>query len=541
MFGLFDLIGIDLMPHIAKAMLDTLPPNDPFRALYKEPDLVKKMIADGYTGRKGKGGFYRINKEGGKKVKEVINLKTGEYAPEKKPQLESLAMAKGKMGLAALMTHPDIGGQYARAVMGKMLAYTASLIPEISDDIVSVDDTMKWGYSWKSGPFEMIDRLGVDNVIKAIAAEKFPVPAFLQKAAGKKLYDVKDNRRVYLTQGGDYAPIPQTEGVWSLADKKLGAKPLLKNGSASLWDIGDGIACFELTSKMNSVDPDILTLMEKSIELVKKDFKGLVIGSDSDNFSAGANLGFILYAANMAAWPMISDVIRQGQRTVMALKYAPFPVVSALGGLALGGGCEFVLHSDAVQAHIESYIGLVEVGVGLIPGWGGCKEMLLRHLEGLPQGGSMPAIAKVFENIATAKVAGSADEAKDMKILHNGCRITMNRAHLLPDAKQLCLSLAENYTPPQPAVVSLPGPTAKTALQMALDQFAAQGKATPHDVVVCTELADVLSGGDTDMTDTVTEQQLLDLEHAHFMKLIHTKGTLDRVEFMLANGKPLRN
>ena len=541
MFGLFDLIGIDLMPHIAKAMLDTLPANDPFRMLYKEPELVKKMIADGYTGRKGKGGFYRINKEGGKKIKEVLNLKTGEYAPEKKPQLESLALAKGKMGLAALMTHPDIGGQYARAVMGKMLAYTASLIPEISDDIVSVDDTMKWGYSWKFGPFEMIDKLGVDNVAKAIQAEKFPVPAFLQKASGKKLYDVKDNKRVYLTQAGDYAPIPQIEGAWSLADKKLGAKPLLKNGSASLWDIGDGIACFELTSKMNSIDPDILTLMEKSIELVKKDFKGLVIGSDADNFSAGANLGFILYAANMAAWPMISDVIKQGQRTMMALKHAPFPVVSALGGMALGGGCEFVLHSDAVQAHIESYIGLVEVGVGVIPGWGGCKEMLLRNLEGLPHGGAMPAIAKVFETIATAKVAGSADEAKDMKILHNGCRITMNRARLLPDAKQLCLQLAENYTPPQPAIVSLPGPTAKTALQMGLDQFAAQGKATPHDVVVCTKLAQVLSGGDTDMTETITEQQILDLEHAAFMELVRTKGTLDRIEFMLLNGKPLRN
>jgi 3-hydroxyacyl-CoA dehydrogenase len=225
----------------------------------------------------------------------------------------------------------------------------------------------------------------------------------------------------------------------------------------------------------------------------------------------------------------------------MGLKYAPFPVVTALGGMALGGGCEFVLHSDAVQAHIESYVGLVEVGVGVIPGWGGCKEMLIRHMQGMPAGMAMPAIAKAFEYIATAKVAGSADEAKEMKLLNDKSRITMNRARLLPDAKALCLSLVDGYTPPEPATLNLPGPTAKAALQMGLEQFVATGKATPHDVVVCTQLADVLSGGDTDILDTLTEQQVLDLEHTHFMNLIHTKGTLDRIEHMLATGKPLRN
>ena len=197
-FGLFDLIGIDLMPHIAKAMLDTLPPNDPFRKLYQEPDLVKKMIADGYTGRKGKGGFYRMNKDGAKKIKEAIDLKTGEYHTAGKPDLESLAAAKGKNGIAALMSHPDIGGQYARAVIGKTLAYAASLIPEISDDIVSIDNTMKWGYNWKMGPFEMIDKLGVANIIKALEAEKIPVPPLLTKAAGKPFYNVADNKRLYL-------------------------------------------------------------------------------------------------------------------------------------------------------------------------------------------------------------------------------------------------------------------------------------------------------------------------------------------------------
>ncbi len=539
-FGLMDLVGIDLMPLIAKSMLATLPPQDPFRAIYQLPDVVKKMLEGGYTGRKGKGGFYRMNKDGGKKVKEAIDLKTGEYHPVRKPQLESLALA-AKGGVGALMTHPDIGGQYARAVMGKTLAYAASLIPEISDDIYAVDNTMKWGYSWKMGPFEIIDKLGAANFSKALQAEKFPVPPLLDKTGGKPLYQVADNKKQYFTARGDFADIPQTPGVWSLADKKMGAKPVLKNESAALWDLGDGIACLEFTSKMNSVDPYLLGLTEKSIEAVKKGFKGLVIGGDGDNFSVGANLMFILYAANMAAWPMISDVLKQGQRTTMALKYAPFPVVCALGGMAFGGGCEFLLHSDAVQAHIESYAGLVEVGVGVIPAWGGCKEMLVRNLVGLPQGGAMPAIAKVFETIGMAKVSNSADEAKDMKILNAASRITMNRARLLPDAKQLCLTLAENYTPPEPPTLYLPGPTAKAALMMAVDQLVAQGKATPHDVVVCKALAGILSGGDTDITDTITEQQLLDLEYAAFMELIKTKGTLARIEYMLANNKPLRN
>jgi len=534
-FGLFDLIGIDLMPLIAKSMLDTLPENDLFRRIYSQPELVTKMLGDGYTGRKGKGGFYRINKEGGKKVKEVINLQTGEYAVEQKSTLESVAA--GKAGVAAIFAHNDIGGQYVRSVLAKTFAYSASLVGEICDDIISVDNAMKWGYSWKYGVFELIDKIGVDNVIKLLESENIEIPELLLKAKGKKLYE----QGKFFAISGDYQDIPRVDGIWSLADKKVGNKPIIKNASAALWDIGDGIACFEITSKMNSVDPDIIALIEKSIEVVKKDFKGLVIGGDGDNFSVGANLAFILYAANMASWSLMSDIIKQGQHATMGLKYAPFPVVSALSGMALGGGCELVLHSDAVQAHIESYPGLVEVGVGLIPGWGGCKEMLLRHLQGLPTGGAMPAIAKVFEYIATAKVAGSADEAKDMKIIGQGSRITMNRHRLLPDAKQLCLNLSDNYTPPEPQNISLPGGTAKAALLMGLEQFVATGKATPHEVVVCTQLAEILSGGNTDIMDTISEQQLLDLEHAAFMELIKTKGTLDRIEYMLANGKPLRN
>ncbi len=243
-------------------------------------------------------------------------------------------------------------------------------------------------------------------------------------------------------------------------------------------------------------------------------------------------------AANVGAWGQMGEAIKAGQNAMMALKYSPFPVVSALSGMALGGGCEMVLHSNAVQAHVESYPGLVEVGVGVIPGWGGCKEMLLRHCGAQ---GNMQQIGRVFEMIATAKVAGSAVEAMEMKILAENNPISMNRARVLADAKQLCLSMAENYQPPQPATIRLPGATAKVAMMMAVDGFIASGKATPHDAVVCRVLAHVLSGGETDMADELTEQQLLDLEYEGFMELIKTRGTLDRIEHMLATGKPLRN
>jgi 3-hydroxyacyl-CoA dehydrogenase len=539
-FGLFDLIGIDLMPLIAKAMLATLPENDEFRTLYKEPELVKKMIAEGYTGRKGKGGFYRMNKQGDKKTKEVIDLKTGEYKPTSgKVGLASIEAAKN--GLGALLSHPDIGGQYAASVLGGTLYYAASLIPEISDDIAAVDTAMKLGYSWKYGPFEMIDKIGVDNFIKHIEQLGKPVPPILKNAGGKSLYKAENNERLAANINGGYTAIIPPAGSLMLADIKLSKKPVLKNASASLWDIGDGIACLELTSKMNSVDPDILSLMEQTVALVKKDFRGLVIGNDADNFSVGANLGFMLMAANIAAWKQIEDVIRAGQHAMMALKYSPFPVVSSLAGMALGGGCEIVLHSNGVQAHIESYPGLVEVGVGLIPAWGGCKEMLMRNADVNNPANIMPTLSKVFETIATAKTAGSALEARDMKILSASDLVSMNRVRVLADAKKRCLAMAEDYRAPEPQTIHLPGASGKTALFMAIDGYAASGKATAHDVVVSRVLAQVLSGGDTDISDPVSEQQILDLEIAGFMELIKTKATIARIEHMLKTGKPLRN
>lgn len=547
-FGLMDLIGIDLLPLIAKELKDALPEDDAFCKLYKEPAQVRRMIDEGYTGRKGKGGFYRLNKtDDGKKVKEELNLQTSQYIPAESPKLASVEAAK--KGLRYLVEHEDEGGEYARLVLLPMLHYTASLAGEIAGNILDIDRAMQWGYNWKYGPFELIDRLGVDDdsgtawFARWCEANDYPVPAIIAAANSRPLYTKEQGKPHFLGLDGQYHPEQKPEGVWLLADKKAGAKPVKKNGSAALWDLGDGVLGFEYTSKMNSMDPDILSLMEQSVDIVKDGFKGMVIGGDGSNFSVGANLGFFLFAANTASWSLLSDVVKQGQRALMGLKFAPFPVIGAAHGMALGGGCETLLHCDAVQAHLETYPGLVEVGVGVIPGWGGCKELLIRHAANSKGGigGSIPIVKNVFETIGLAKVGESAELARDMLILNAQSRITMNRDRLLPDAKELCLKLAENYTAPEPATIKLPGKSGRIALDMAVKGMAALGKVTPHDQTVVGHLATVLTGGNYDATEALTEQQLLDLEHEHFMQLVKLKPTLDRIEYMLENNKPLRN
>ncbi|NBO21623.1 MAG: enoyl-CoA hydratase/isomerase family protein, partial [Rhodobacteraceae bacterium] len=308
------------------------------------------------------------------------------------------------------------------------------------------------------------------------------------------------------------------------ADIKLNAKPIQKNASASLWDLGDGVACLELTSKMNAIDLDILAMMEQSVDMVKSGFKGLVIGNDADNFSAGANLSYMLEAARAGEFGKISELILRGQAAMMGLKYAPFPVVSSLAGLALGGGCELALHSNAIQAHMEAYPGLVEVGVGLIPGWGGCKEMLLRHA-----GDS----ATAFALISTARTAGSAEDARDMEVVLPGDAISMNRARVLADARSRCIAMAQGYKASAQQSVTLSGAAAKKALQ---EKAAA---ASGHDAVLFAALAHVLSGGGVD--GAVSEAQLLALEHEAFVELTKTTPTQERIAHMLEVGKPLKN
>lgn len=539
-FGLLDLVGLDLMPHVNASLAAALPQGDMFHSLNRPLPLVEKMIADGYTGRKGKGGFYRINREKNK-AKESIDLRTGEYRATKRANVEAVKSMGRK--LTKLLDHDSDHGRYAWRVLGQTLSYAAALVGDAADEIESIDEAMRLGYNWKFGPFELIDQIGVDWLAAKLEATGLPVPAILKIAQGKTFYRIENGTRQVLGMDGQYRDLVRAPGVVMLSDIKLKSQPVLKNGSAALWDIGDGVACFEFTSKMNALDPDIMDLLTKSIRRVKKDFKALVIYNEGSNFSVGANLGLAIFAANIAAWTEIESLVGAGQQAYKALKYAPFPVVGAPSGMALGGGCEILLHCSAVQAHAETYMGLVEVGVGLLPGWGGCKEMLTRWASsGLLPKGPMPAIGKAFELISTATVAKSAAEAKENLFLRPTDGITMNRYRLLADAKAKALSMVDGYQVPEPpAPLALPGPSGKVALEMAVSGFQRLGKATVHDGVVSGEVAHVLSGGDTDVIKLVDEDALYDLEREAFMRLVRHPGTLARVEHMLLTGKPLRN
>jgi len=539
-FGLSDLVGLDLMPHVTSSLAGALPRDDAFHAVNRDVPVVHKLLATGYTGRKGKGGFYRINKAGGKRARETIDLVTGEFRPERKAHLPELAAA-GK-DLRKLFDAPGRVGAYAWNVMGRTLAYAASLVPEAADEITAIDEAMRLGYNWRFGPFELIDRVGADWFAARLRADGVTVPPILELAAGRSFYRIEAGRRQYLGLDGAYRDVARPDGVLMLEDIKLATKPVLKNGSAAVWDIGDGVLCFEFTSKSNSLDDQILALLQKTIGLVREKYRALVIYNEGSNFSVGANVGLALFAANIAAWANVEAMVATGQEMMQKLKYAPFPVVAAPSGMALGGGCEFLLHSDAVQAHSETYAGLVECGIGLLPGWGGCKEMLGRWATdpAMPRG-PMPAPSKVFEMISTAKVGRSAADARDMKVLRDGDGVTMNRYRLLADAKAKALSLVEGYTPQTPREIVLPGPSGKVAMDQAVAGFAKLGVATKHDIVVGGELATVLSGGGTDIIDTVKESRILDLERESFLRLLKTPATLARIEHMLETGKPLRN
>lgn len=541
-FGLADLVGIDLLPYVAGSLRTTLPSDDAFHDIDKPLPRIQAMIEAGYTGRKGKGGFYRLNRANGARVKEAMDLTTGEYHTASKPRLESVEAAR-KGGPRALFEGDEPASGWAWRVMSKTLSYAASLVGEIADDITEIDAAMRLGYAWKWGPFELLDKIGPAWFRERLAAAGLTYPSILEKVGDGTFYRVEDGRLQYLTVNGDYADLLRPEGVTLLEDvKRASKKPLLKNGGASLWDIGDGVACFEIHTKMNAIDPDVLDLLTKSIGLVEKEMKALVLYNEGSNFSVGANIGLALFAANTAVWPMVEDMVAKGQKAYRKLKYAPFPVVAAPSGMALGGGCEICLNADAIQAHAESYMGLVEVGVGVIPGWTGTTEMITRWItkEKRP-GGPMPAISKVFETIGMAEVAKSAAEAKEKLFLREGDNITMNRDRLLAEAKAKALAMVEGYQPPTPQDIALPGPTAKVAMGMAVEGFRLQGKATAHDEVVAAELATVLSGDKTDITETVSEDSLLKLERKAFMNLIKTPATLARIEHMLETGKPLRN
>ena len=547
LFGLFDLVGIDLMPHVSSSMASNLPDTDPYRSELRESAIINRLIETGYTGRKGKGGFYRMTKSGAARLKEAVDLETGEYHAVQVVSLASLdaALADRKTGLKILLSGEDKAAAFAWGMLAPTFAYSADLVGEIADTLVEVDEAMKLGYGWKYGPFELMDLIGAGWLADRFKAKGKPVPKLLEIAAGRSFYRVENGQLQFLTLNGDYSDVKRAEGVLLLQDIKRRSKPLSKNASASLWDIGDGVICLEFTSKANSLDPEIMTMIGTAMRTIgdgKGDWKALVVANDGDNFSVGANLGLVIFAINVALYDQLEQMIGMGQMTYKALKYAPFPVVSAPAGRALGGGCEITLHSAAVQAHAETYMGLVEVGVGVIPGWGGCKELLARHIANpkRPQG-PIPPVATAFQTISTAQVSKSAAEAKELLYLRESDGITMNRDRLLADAKAKALELAKDYKPPAPTEFHLPGPTGRTALNMAVHDFVMAGKATAYDTVVADALAVILTGGDTDYLDALSEDHISTLERKEFVALCKQDGTIARIETMLNTGKPLRN
>ena len=547
-FGLADVVGLDLIPHVTESMASNLPKNDMYNIGVREQSelgidkMLSKMIGDGYTGRKGKGGFYRLNLDSGNRIKESRNLKTGKYSKSvKRVGLESVKA--GRKGLRNVVTHKDKGGEYAWRVLSKTLSYAASLVPEITQNIVNVDTAMKNGFLWKKGPFEMIDSIGPAWFVEKLKSENMEVPTILEKIGDGYFYSEDENKLNYYSIEGKYKEVAKPEGYLSVSDITRGQNAIYRNPSIKLWDMGDEILLAEFISKMNAIDPLIMEGLSEAANLCESGkFKGLVIGNDGTNFSAGANLGLASFICNVGAWDEVDKFVQGGQLTFMSLKHGSFPVVGAPSGLALGGGCEVLLACDRIQAHSESYIGLVEVGVGVVPAWGGCKEMLGRWIDdpSSPKG-PMGSIVKIFENLGTAKVASSAQEARDMKFLLENDNITMNRSRLLNDAKEVCLNMIEGYSPPEPNNYYLPGPSGKAALDLAVSDLVKAGHATPHDVVVTNELAHVLTGGKTDYLDKVSVDKILDMEREGFVKLVKTEATLERFEHMLTKGKPLRN
>ena len=536
-FGLMDLVGLDLMPHINASMKASLPADDPFRALLREVPLLERMIEQGLTGRKGRGGFYRINRAAGK-LKESIGLDSGAYQPSRRVELPA-ALAKDP---ASLLASDHRLGTYAWKVMGATLAYAAGLVPAIADDIAAVDAAMRLGFNWKHGPFELLDRIGPAAVAARLRREGAVVPALLERDGDGSFYRTEGAALLQFGTDGAYHPVRRAEGVLLLEDIRRAGAALLRNGAASAWDLGDGVVCFEITTKMNAMDEQVLSLLGKTIALVRERFRALVLYTDAANFSAGANLGLALFAANIAAWGEIEKLISTGQQVFKSLKYAPFPVVAAPAGLALGGGCELVLHADAVQAHAELYIGLVECGVGLVPGWGGNGEMLSRwqNAPGAPHG-PVPAAAKVFGTVSTATTSRSAEEARGLGFLRASDGITMNRDRLLADAKARALSMLRDYVPPAPPEFRLAGASGRLLMRLAAEGFRKRGLASEYDMTISDALAEVLTGGEADLVDVVSEKSLLELERRTFLRLIRSERSLARIEHMLGTGKPLRN
>ena len=532
-----DLTGIDVLLHVTEELSEAT--REPFQM----PGWVKTLVESGRAGEKTGAGFYR---RVGKEI-QTLDWKTLDYGPQRRPdgaELERETALPLAERFAAVREMEGRYGDFAREYLLRFSHYVLEKTPVIAYDLVNVDRAMEWGYAWDAGPYKQMDMLGLDFVTSGFSRLGLETPPMLTRAE-KCFYRRAGEEQVFLTNDGGYARIPDLPGTIHISTQKRWRRILETSNDASLVDIGDGVAALEFTSKMNTLGAGVLDMLTSSLARITRDgLTGLVIGNDDPRtFTAGADLGWVLPMVRSGSWKELEAAVELFQSCSMSLRAAPFPVVVAPFGLTLGGGCEFALHADRVQAHAELYMGLVEVGVGLLPAGGGTKELLFRFTSELApydEADPFEGVKRAFKLIAMAATSTSALEARKLGFLRDADRITMNRDQLIADAKARVLDLAPDYVPPPPRTITALGREALGNLQYAVFALHEAGQASDYDVRIGKEIAYVLAGGDG-QPRVVTEQDILDLEREAFLKLLGNTETQARIEYMLKTGKPLRN
>jgi len=550
-FRTLDMVGLDTFIHVANNVVENT--TDVMeKEIFTIPPFLHEMANKGWIGDKNKQGFYQKKKsEMGTEIL-VLDYNKLEYLPKQKMKSTTIEMARQgknlKEKLRTLVYGKDKVAQFAWNTLKQVLLYSAVKIGEIADDIVSIDQAMKWGFNWELGPFEVWDAIGVAKSVAKMEEEGESIPTFVKKLLedGKgTFYDEVENKNYYFHTSGKYGEICESKEKISLSKLKKQNKVIQANAGASLIDLGDDVALLEFHSPNNAIALDIIQMIDKSIEEVSKNYKGLVIGNQGKNFSVGANLMMILMEAQDDNWDELDWIVRMFQDASMKLKYLDRPVVAAPFNMTLGGGAEMVFPADYVQASAETYMGLVEVGVGLIPGGGGTKELLLRNIAGIPKDVKVdlqPFVNRAFETIAMAKVSTSAKEAKKLGYLRNSDGISINADHQLYDAKQAVLALDQlGYQAPKKEKVRVVGETGYNTLRLGAYTYKVSGMISAHDLKIAEKLAFVLSGGNVPANTLVTEEYLLALEREAFLSLVGEPKSQARMQHMLTKGKPLRN
>lgn len=556
-FRLNDLVGIDVLEHVSRNLYPLIP-NDESREILNSPlvtQLMKGMLDRKWLGGKTNVGFYKeVKGESGREFWS-LDLKTMEHVPPAKVRFESVGAVRNldNLGerLQALISYDDRAAQFTWATLSYAMAYASRRVPEIADSFTAIDNALKWGFGHELGPFEMWDALGVAETVARMEKDGTVVAPWVKEmlAAGCPSFYQRVNGRVvgyYDLNKKGYTPLAVNPNVIVLKDEKAAGKEIAGNDSASLVNIGDGVLCLEFHSKANALDPDIWNMMQQASDILEKDYVGLVIGNQGEHFCAGANLMLIVGAAQSEEWNYIDEAIKALQGALMNFRYSPKPVVAAPFSMTLGGGAEVVMGSSAACAAAEAYIGLVEVGAGVIPAGGGCKELLRRVLSPVmqvPGANPLPFLQKIFEQIGLAKVATSAAEAREMGFLAPSDRIIMNKDHLLAEAKKMVLQMAAaGYRPPaRTKCIWAAGRDALAALRVAIYGLVQGGYASEHDAKIANKLAYILCGGELTTPQWVDEQYILDLEREAFLSLCGEPKTHERIWALLQTGKPLRN